>query len=248
MKMDFHCHTKLSKKFKFSLDRFKKIVKTAEKNGLDAIALTEHFHTINFYNIYQTLDQHYEYQNDYYDVNGFKVFCGMEVDIQEVGHIVVVGTKESLLDLRRLFPEAMERSDFPKLVELLDEVEKRNMIAIGAHPAKESKYLLDLDPQLLKRLDGLGLNGKLLKLKDKVIEFADKIDLPVVAGSDTHHAWHMGTVKNNFAEDYDRIADIKKAIKNREFKTEISNGAEVKAFCGQVAKKLLKKMKIAGII
>ncbi|GAB6100505.1 hypothetical protein JCM16358_23840 [Halanaerocella petrolearia] len=248
MKMDFHCHTKLSKKFEFDLARFQKIVETAKKNDLDAIALTEHFHTVNFYNIYETLDQHYEYKNDYYDVDGFKVFCGMEVDIEEVGHIIVVGRKEDLLDLRRLFPENMGESDFPTLKYLLGEAEKKNLIVVGAHPAKESKYLLDLNPILLKRLDGLGLNGKLLKLKEEVIEFAENIKLPIVAGSDTHHVWHMGTVKNKFYEDHEKISDLKTAIKNREFEIEISNGAKVKAFCGQVAKKVMKKMKSCGVI
>ncbi|TDX59004.1 PHP domain-containing protein [Orenia marismortui] len=243
MYMDFHCHTKISKKFEFELDRFKRIIKTAKKNGLDAIALTEHFHTVNFYNIYKTLDQNYEYKDDYYDVDGFKVFCGMEVDIKEKGHIIIVGRKEDLLDLRGLFPEVITEKEFPTLEYLIAEAEKRNLIKVGAHPAKRSKYLVDMDPSLLNRLDGLGLNGKALNLKDEVAALSKRVNVPMVAGSDTHHVLHMGTVKNRFYAEHDTIAGIKKAIANREFETVITKGAKLKAAAGQVAKKIAKRFK-----
>lgn len=243
MYMDFHCHTKLSKKFEFELERFKSIIETARKNGLDAIALTEHFHTVNFYEIYKTLDRNYEYKDDYYDVDGFKVFCGMEVDIKENGHIIIVGRKEDLLDLRELFPKVITENDFPTLEYLITEAEKRNLIKIGAHPAKKSKYLMDMNPNLLKGLDGLGLNGKCLNLRFKVADLSENIGVPLIAGSDTHHVLHMGTVKNNFYNDHNTIAGIKEAIKNREFETVITKGAKLKAAAGQVAKKVAKRLK-----
>ena len=53
------------------------------------IALTEHFNTKNFHEVYDTLDAHFPYEDGYYNVFGLKVFPGMEVDILEVGHILM---------------------------------------------------------------------------------------------------------------------------------------------------------------
>ena len=100
MKIDFHTHGKLSKKVTFSLEYFKEMLDAAKKNGLDAIALTEHFNTHQFMDVYDTLDKEFPYANDYYDVNGVKVFPGMEVDIQEKGHILFIGGRENIRGLR----------------------------------------------------------------------------------------------------------------------------------------------------
>ncbi|AZO94445.1 PHP domain-containing protein [Iocasia frigidifontis] len=245
MYIDFHCHTKLSKKFEFELNSFNKVITVARKKGLDAIVLTEHFHTINFFNIYNTLDKAYEYKHDYYDLGSFKVFCGMEVDIRESGHILIIGRKEDVLDIRGLFSKNISEADYPALKYLLDEADKRKMIKIGAHPAKKSHYLMDMDTDLLKRLDGLGLNGKDLKNRDKVTRLSNKIDIPLIAGSDTHHILHMGTVKNHFYSEYEKIADLKIAIQNREFETIITKGARLKACIGQLVKKMAKTLKEA---
>ena len=59
----------------------------AKKEGLNAITLTEHFNTLHFFDIYSYLDKTYPYVEDYYDINGFRLFPGMEVDVKEGGHI-----------------------------------------------------------------------------------------------------------------------------------------------------------------
>ena len=74
MKIDFHTHVKISKKSAFMPDYFKEMMEEAKASGLTAISMTEHFNTLRFLDIYKFLDQHYEYQDDYYDIDGLKLF------------------------------------------------------------------------------------------------------------------------------------------------------------------------------
>ena len=53
MNFDFHTHAKLSKKVDFSLTYFEEMVHQALEAGLDGIALTEHFNTKNFHEVYE---------------------------------------------------------------------------------------------------------------------------------------------------------------------------------------------------
>lgn len=74
MKIDLHTHVKISKKSEFSPDYFTTMLKEARDAGLNAIALTEHFNTQNFLDVYSYLDRHYAYIEDYYEVEGIKIF------------------------------------------------------------------------------------------------------------------------------------------------------------------------------
>ena len=62
-----------NKKVVFSLDYFTEMVNSAKDNGLDAFALTEHFNTHQFIDVYDTLDKEFPYVHDYYEVDGVKV-------------------------------------------------------------------------------------------------------------------------------------------------------------------------------
>lgn len=100
MKIDLHTHGKLSKKSAFSEDYFREMVTEALANGLQALALTEHFNTSNFFGMYETLDRMYPYNGHYYEADGLMIFPGMEVDIAETGHILLIGLKEDILEAR----------------------------------------------------------------------------------------------------------------------------------------------------
>ena len=80
MNFDFHTHAKLSKKVDFSLAYIEEMAKHAFESGLDGLALTEHFNTKNFHEVYDTLEEHFPYVDGYFNIFGLKVFPGMEVD------------------------------------------------------------------------------------------------------------------------------------------------------------------------
>ncbi|MBW7461261.1 PHP domain-containing protein, partial [Paenibacillus sepulcri] len=134
MWIDFHTHTKMSKKLEFSMDYFHKMIRSARRNGLDALALTEHFNTLHYSRIYETLDRHYPYKHDYYDVDGFKVFTGMEIDIIETGHILLIGNKAQIRVIHDKFADRLEKPRFPTFDEVLDTADSFAVLKIGAHP------------------------------------------------------------------------------------------------------------------
>ena len=113
MNFDFHTHAKLSKKVDFSLTYFEEMVHSGTaKRVLMVIALTEHFNTKNFHEVYETLDAHFSYVDGYYDMFGLKVFPGMEVDVLEVGHILCIGDLQDVRAMREELNEFYRKGAF----------------------------------------------------------------------------------------------------------------------------------------
>ena len=119
MKIDLHTHAKLSKASDFSKVYYEEMIREALDNGLDALALTEHFNTRHFEEVYQ-LDRMFPYNGEYYDADGLKIFPGMEVDIRETGHILLIGRKEYILETRRQLDGYTEKGSFIPFDDLMD--------------------------------------------------------------------------------------------------------------------------------
>lgn len=247
MIIDFHTHVKLAKRVDFDIEFFKEVILNAKEAGLTAIAMTEHFNTKNYYEICEQLDEHFDYTDDYYNVNGFKVFTGMEIDVIETGHILFVGHKEKLLHIRRLLDLHTEKDSFISLPDLLDLGEMHDMLMIGAHPLRESTPLNHHEPSLLKRFHAFDLNGKDMHeygvdaMKEEVLSFAARLNIPVVCGSDSHHPIHIGVVKNEFKQDCSTAAEIREAIKQNQYKSTISPILHTKINAAKIVKKKMKE-------
>lgn len=247
MKIDFHTHGKLSKKVEFSLEYFIDMVNAAKENGLDGFALTEHFNTHRFTDVYDTLDKEFPYVEQYYVVNGVKVFPGMEVDINETGHILMIGSREDIRGLRAKLDAYTEKDHFIPFAELLEEASAFNLLKIGAHPYRETTPLHQIDHHLLKQLDAFDLNGKDLfeqgidENSKKVFPFAKELGLPVVGGSDTHQSLQFGSVVNILESPCSNVSEIKKLITTGCHKIEISQDLPAKVEAAQKMKAALKE-------
>ncbi|MBB4825249.1 putative metal-dependent phosphoesterase TrpH [Sporosarcina luteola] len=247
MKIDFHTHGKLSKKVNFSLDYFMELVQAAKENDLDAIALTEHFNTHRFSDVYDTLDDHFPYIDHYYEVDGLKVFPGMEVDIKETGHILVIGKRTDLLELRKKLDPYTEKGSFIPFQELLKEAASAEFLVIGGHPYRESTPLHHLAGDLLAKLDAFDLNGKDLyekgieKNSREVYSLAEQIGIPVVGGSDTHQSLQYGAVVNVLDVSCRTVREFKDAIRSGAYRIEISTELDEKVAAAKELKKRLKE-------
>lgn len=247
MKIDFHIHVKLSKKTDFSMEHFHSMISEARAQGLDAITLTEHFNTHRFKDVYGTLDETFPCNNHYYDIDGFKVFTGMEVDIAEGGHILVSGPKDKLLEVRAVLKDHKTADSFIGLEQLFELCEPRGMMVIGGHPFRESNSLYKIDKSLLSRFDAFDLNGKDLHeigIQEniaKVLTLGEELGVPVVAGSDAHQMFQVGCVYNEFPGQFETIADLKAAIRDRTYKRVISPSLHLQVRAANLVKKLLKK-------
>lgn len=254
MNFDFHTHGKLSKKVEFSLDYFKSMVKTAKENGLDGFALTEHFNTRNFFDVYNTLDETYSYEQGYYLVDGVKVFPGMEVDIQEVGHILIVADRTTIREIRTLLDPFVSKENFIKFAQLFELVAPFEILIMGAHPYRKSTPLYELDPVLLSKLDAFDLNGKDLysmgidENSQLVYQFAQGLNKPVVGGSDTHHKLQYGCIYNELEMECNTVNDLKNVILNGTYKIHISEDLSEKVQNATEQKAMEKKIMEAAII
>ncbi|WP_055106647.1 PHP domain-containing protein [Paenibacillus ihumii] len=247
MRIDLHTHVKLAKKTAFSHAYFKEMMAEAGKNGLDAVAMTEHFNTWRYEDIYEVLDRHYPYERGYYLAEGIKVFPGIEVDIQETGHILIIGDRERVLALRRRLEPYTEKGRFIDFQSLLDWSEGQGFLRIGAHPFRLSTPLHHLPDELLRRLDAFDLNGKdiyaqgLEEYRARIDEFAQRLGRPVVGGSDTHQFMQYGSVVNSFDGEAGTAEELRDLIQRGAYQVEISPCLHAKVRSANVIKALLKK-------
>lgn len=248
MNIDLHTHGKLSKKSSFSPEYFAEMMFEAKANGLQAVALTEHFNTSNFYAMYEALDQTYPYNGHYYDVNGLKLFPGMEVDIAETGHILLIGLKENVLAVRALLDEHTVEGNFIPFKDLLDIADEHNLWKIGAHPFRTSTPLHQLDPELLRRLDAFDFNAKDIYMqgaetyKNLITPFAEKLGVPVIAGSDSHQCLQYGSVLNRLNNTCETVEELKQTIKEGNYEIELSPCLHIKVKASVMMKKILKQL------
>lgn len=251
MTIDLHTHGKLSKKTEFSLDYFTAMAIEAKSNGLDAIALTEHFNTRNFYDMMDVLDASFEYRGDYYVVEGIRVFSGMEIDVRDRGHILAIGNRELIRSLRRDLDHHVEKDQFISFNELLDHTDGAPFLRIGAHPKRASTPLTQHPPELLRRLDSLDVNAKDLyefglDMEGEVRELALGLGLPVTAGSDSHQPLQFGSVTNTLTETCETAVELRTLIREHRCSIGISPCLAVKVRAAQMMKELLKQSMVVA--
>ncbi|MCM3260944.1 PHP domain-containing protein [Paenibacillus lautus] len=248
MKIDLHTHAKLSKASDFSKHYYEEMIREALDNGLDALALTEHFNTRHFDEVYRQLDSMFPYNGEYYDAGGLKIFPGMEVDIRETGHILLIGRKEFILETRRRLDGYTEKGAFIPFDDLMDLAEGFPLLKIGAHPFRESTPLRHLTRSQLSRLDAFDLNAKDMYQygseanQDQVQRFAADLGKPVTAGSDTHQCLQFGSVYNELQMPCESAAELKDAIMQGAYQIHVSDSLPIKVKASAMLKKLMKEI------
>src|SRR5690625_4467608 len=151
MHIDFHTHANLSKKINVSLETFKEKMQEAKESGLTALAITEHFNATNIIELYETLKEEFPYEKDYYEIEGMKVFCGLEVDVKENGHFLVIGSRDDILTIARLLLPFHDKDAYIPVKDLLTLLADFNVIKIGAHPLRESTPWHHHEPAVLQQ-------------------------------------------------------------------------------------------------
>lgn len=245
MQIDFHTHANLSKKITISLADFKEKMREAKESGLTAVAITEHFNSANILELYETLEAEFPYQDDYYQIEGMKVFCGLEVDVKETGHFLVIGSREDILTIAQILVTFQAEDNFIPVKELIVLLEDFNVLKIGAHPLRESTPWHQHDRAVLEQFDAYDLNGKDLytygpEVEERVRQFANDYQTPVVGGSDTHQHLQYGAITNTFPE-CDTIDQLKEAIRTGDYQTKISPCLAVKVKAAKEVKKMIKE-------
>lgn len=247
MKLDFHVHGILTKKSKFDEEMFLQGIEYAKEQGLNGIIMCEHFNAMNIFDIYNYLNENYPYEGDRYNVNGFYIFLGMEVDIKEGGHIIVSGNRKDILEIRNYLEGYTKKPDFIPFEDLLDIGEKYGCLMVGSHPYRDEHNISKHPHRLLARLDALDLNATDIFKKgisitvNEVALLSKELGIPYVTGSDSHFPIQLGSVSTRFEKDILNIKDLKYEIKSKNYDVEISNSIKLKVFAAKKAKESIKR-------
>lgn len=247
MKLDFHVHGKLSKKFDFTTDYLTEVAMFAKETGLDGFLLSEHFNTSGYYAMETEIRETFEYVNEYYLIKDMRVFTAMEIDVDKGGHVIVCGHRDHLFELRKKLDPYTEKGDFVKFSQLLDWSDKFESLVIGAHPFRgEHPLAKNQSREDLNRLDALDLNATDIYSQglDNVINelqpFAEDLDIPIVTGSDSHYPLQVGTVYCDFNEYHNNAKSLRNAIKSKEYTAHISPLLDRKVEAARTTKAHLK--------
>lgn len=257
MKIDFHTHGKLAKGLPFSEKYTVNLFEEARESGLDAICLTEHFNSRGYRDLLLFIRTHGEAIGDCYQIGDLKVFVGMEVDILEVGHVLVIGAMDDILAIHKelegymsgpkeLDYEPYMSGEFMSAANLMSLCKQYPVIVGGAHAFREGGAIPELGEDVLRQFDFFDLNGKDCSLdrqmKEKIFTFARQFNTPVVAGSDTHQSLQYGCIYNDFECDVVTIKELQREINAGHFDIKMVEYIEFKVKAANTLKKVLKGM------
>ena len=212
-RIDTHSHPKISKHFEFSPAAVDNMVRQARRIGLDALALTEHFHATRYWDVHDYLESAFPCEHGLFRTQGLALIPGAEVNIREGAHVIVLGDVAELRRLDRAFPSRLSARYEPTLREFLDVTDDFDVVRIGAHMFRRKKELGKFAPVDLRRLHALEVNGKDFGTEVMLLAQARALGLPIVAGSDAHHWLQIGVRHTLIHTDELTIHAITKTIK-----------------------------------
>jgi len=245
MVIDFHVHGKITKKFPFDEEKFLLMVKEAKENGMNALAITEHLNANNFMEGYEFLKNNFNNFGDYYDIDGFKVFYGMEVTTKQDLDFLIIGNSKLVLELRNKIIENIKTDKFIDVNDLFKLNISNELLVIWAHPYRNHSELPLLESYITEKLDALEVNSKDAykfgkdEMQEKIYMLAKQLNLPIVKGSDTHYFIQISTAKNIFSKNCNTIKEIKEEIKTRNYSSEFSSELNVRVKSAKIIKDLI---------
>lgn len=252
MKIDFHTHGKLAKKLPFSKEYTDWLFGEAQKAGLDALCLTEHFNTLGFRDVYEYISGRCERDGDSLVTDsGFRIFPGMETDIAEGGHTLVIGPLECILEMNQRLEPYKEKGHFLPFEKLASMVEEYPVLFGAGHPYREGGHIPELPEEMLKKFSFLDVNGKDLARDregtwQKMRALSEKLDLPLTAGSDTHQSFQYGCVYNVFDRTVNMVNGLAEEIHRGAYRIEMSGMLDFKVETAGILKRALKEINALG--
>lgn len=252
MKLDMHTHGKLAKKLPFSPEYTDWLFREANEAGLDALCLTEHFNTLGFAEVYQYISENYEEERDtFLTREGLRIFPGMEVDIAEGGHTLVIGNMHVILEMNRRLSPYKEKGKFLPFAKWAEIVKEYPVLFGAAHPYREGGHIPELTESELKQFDFLDLNGKDLAadyegMSLRMKELSKALQKPLTAGSDTHQAFQYGCVYNVFDQTVRTVEGLASQIQAGHYRIETSDTLEFQVETAGTLKRSLKAIHALG--
>lgn len=252
MKLDFHTHGKLAKRLPFSAQYTDWLFGEAKAAGLDALCLTEHFNTLQFDELYNFLLKKSKREGDTLLLeNRLRIFPGMETDIAEGGHILCLGTAETILELNQRLASYKQPEHFLSFEKLMNLFREYDVLTGAGHPYRAGGHIPELPEEQLKRLDFLDLNGKDVaenqkRTEEQIRSLGERLHKPVVSGSDTHQAVQYGCIWTEFAEEITTLDELRHQMSAGTYQIRISHQAAFQVRTAGILKRALKEIHSLG--
>ncbi len=252
MKLDFHTHGKLAKKLPLSTQYTDWLFEEAKEAGLDAICLTEHFNTLQFDELYAYILGKSRRERDTLVLeNGLRIFSGMETDIAEGGHILSLGSVETILELNRKLTPYKAPGSFLSFRKLMDLFREYDVLVGAAHPYRAGGHIPQLPQEQLERLDFLDLNGKDIaenprRTRKLTCALGEKLGKPVISGSDTHQAVQYGCVCTEFDREITTLQELLAEMQAGRFTLHVSEQVTFQVRTAGLLKRALKEIHALG--
>jgi predicted metal-dependent phosphoesterase TrpH len=216
-KIDLHVHSRLSKNFEFEQASLDRLVELGRRRGLDGLALTEHIHAKNFWHMHENLRTHYSYHDGYYEIpQGFRVFSGFEMTVEERIDFIVVGELDNIEKLDKAFSPRLSEDNHVPGIEFLKKAKEHEVILLSAHPYRPGKETakLPLD-EVFGLVDGIEANGRDFGTEYRVAALAREYGRAVSGGSDAHYYLQVGVRSTVIPDDELGLDRIRAALKSR---------------------------------
>lgn len=188
-RIDLHTHAKISKLFDFELRSVHQMIAQARRVGLDGVALVEHFHASNFWEVHEVLGRTFTYADGVYRTeSGFHILTGAELSLMDNGRpadLILLGTLDQLRRFNGRLARPATQGYKPALSEAISVARGAGLFVIGAHIFRPGKELAALGRELAA-LDAIEANGKDFRKDERIYDAARRLGLPVVGGSDAH--------------------------------------------------------------
>jgi predicted metal-dependent phosphoesterase TrpH len=192
-KVDLHVHSRLSKSFEYDHANLERLVRVGKRRGLDAFALTEHIHAVNFWEMHDWLRSRLEYRDGAYRVGReFSVLSGAEVTVGERVDFIVVGDVDRLAALDNAFTPRLSEWNHPPAMQFAREARRQGLLLILAHPFRAEKEAAKLDEEIFDLVHAVEVNGRDHGGERQVVELAERHNLPLSGGSDAHFYLQVG--------------------------------------------------------
>jgi predicted metal-dependent phosphoesterase TrpH len=245
MNIDFHVHGLLSKRKDFNERFFIEEIEYARLSNLHGIIMCEHFNAINFKEIYRYLQENYKYEGDRYLVKGVSIFPAMEVSIKDKGHVVLVGSREGILEIHEKLKPHMDRENLVDFKELLDLADEYKCLKIGAHPFRRGHRLSNHPEELLKRLDAIDLNAKDIfkkgeeEVRRELGELSSRIGVNIITGSDSHTPLQLGGLYTKLDNLCCTIEELRTSIEKQNYSIKVEPSLNFRVYTSKILKRYL---------
>ena len=182
---------------------------------------------------------------------GLRIFAGMETDIAEGGHILSIGTPETILELNSCLEPYKEKEKLLPFEKLMDLFEEYPVIVGAAHPYREGGHVPELPDEQLKRLRFLDLNGKDVAqdreyFRDRTSTLASKLGIPMISGSDTHQAVQYGCIRTHFTKTIKTVKKLYEEMEKGDYEIVVSSNVSFQVKTAGILKKALKEIHALG--